>query len=77
MSNKEFGQIFLATKPGAYTQAMDLAAKSDSLARRGEKTGGHKRGTQRRAATIWHLLPWLVWVLAVTLCAIALDLHSR
>lgn len=77
MSNKKMGQVWLATKPGAYAQAMDLAAKSDSLARRGEKAGTRKRGPQDHIAMVRRQLPWALWALAGTICAIALDLHSR
>ena len=74
MSNKKLDQIWLVTKPGAFTQALDLAAQSDRLADEDNKPGSRKQAPQDRAAMVWRLLPWALWVLAMALYAIALDL---
>ncbi len=77
MSTEGMGQYLQATKASAFAQAIELATKSDRLARQDVRSRNRMlvaRASPVHVVALWRPLLRLAWTVGVILVAIALGL---
>lgn len=76
MLTDKTNQLFLATKVGAYAQAVEAATRSDGRARGDVKSNDRAPEAvppQVRGVALWRGWRWRAWIMFVVLLAIAVG----